>query len=249
MSWWSDLLENRRLRPQTVAHVDQGGARPGEMGDALRSWLTAAFGGGDGAEVREAAALARLRADPDRALADISAAYQNAPERHYALRWALVYAAGKLQTVSALAFLERVLADAIPPEQSHDIHLFSTVAEETSLRCRAVEGIASLAAMPHAGAQSALVKQLRHPSFTVCVTATLALRALPGRPIDDDEIRRLLPGSEAERVFAIRRITVQDLETPVEPGPRRTTPRPPGGLSGTDLRVPEQRRPPRAGGA
>ena len=233
------------LRPQTVAQIEA--TRPHEMSDMLRSWLAAAYGTGAGASAHEADAFARLRADPQRALADIAAAYRNAPERSYPLRWALVYAATKVQAAQALPFLDGVLADAIPPEQSDDIHLFSTVAEETSLRCRAVEGIASLAAT-HPDARNALVKQLRHPSFAVRVTATMALRELPGRPIGDDEIRRQLPSGEADRVFAIRRMTVKDLATPVEPGPRPTTPRPPGGLSGTDLRISERRRPPRAGG-
>jgi hypothetical protein len=247
MNWWKNLLEGRRLRPQTVALLDPRNGRSLEMSDSLRGWLAAAFSVGEGTKDREAEALGRLRADPERALAAVASAYEQAPEGDYAGRWALVYAASVLETPASLAFLERVLREPIPPERSNDIHHFSTVAEETSLRCRAIHGIAALASHADDPAVESLLNQLTHPSYTVRVTACQALRELPGRPVADDVIYRRLPAEEADRVFAVRRALVEEMVTPVEARARAAVPRPPGGESGREISRFGERRPPQIG--
>jgi hypothetical protein len=246
MSWWKNLLEGRRLRPQTVAPLEPQGDHSVEIGEPLRGWLNAAFGVGEEAGRREAEALDRFRADPERALAEVTAAYERAPEGDYALRWALVYGACQLRTQASLEFLERALQDPIPPERSHDIHHFSTVAEETSLRCRAISGIAAIAArMDDDRALGILLDQLAHPSYTVRVMTSQALVNLPRRPVPDEDIHSRLPSDEADGVMAMRRITVQDLPTPFEGEVGARALRPPGGESGVDGQEAGERRPPR----
>jgi hypothetical protein len=245
MSWWKNLLEGRRLRPQTVAPLEPQGDHSVEIGEPLRGWLDAAFGAGEEAGRREAEALDRFRADPERALAEVTAAYERAPEGDYALRWALVYGACQLRTQASLAFLERVLEEPIPPERSHDIHHFSTVAEETALRCRAVSGVADIAARTGDLALKILLDQLAHPSYTVRLMSRQALAELPGRPVPDEDIRSRLPPDEADRVMSMRRILVEDLPPPIEGAVRAKAPRPPGGESGIDGHKASKRIPPR----
>jgi hypothetical protein len=241
MSWWRALRESRRLRPQTVESIEPGQRL--EVSELLRLWLEAAFTEGEGAEQREAEALARLRAGTERALSDIVSAYDQAREDDYALRWALVYGAGQLGIGASLGFLERVLEAEIPPERSNDIHLFSTVAEETSLRCQAVRGISSLASAGNDDARASLLTQLSHASDTVRVIACQVLRGLPGKPVADEEIRRRLPPEDAERVLTIRQISVEELEPLLGGAARVTAPRPPGGESGTGLDLGASRPP------
>ncbi len=209
------------------------------MSEPVSAWLRVAFSEGEGAEQREAEALARLKVETDRALSDIEATYDRAREDDYPLRWALVYGAGQLGVPASVAFLERVLEAEIPPERSDDIHLFSTVAEETSLRCQAIYGMASLASAGDDRARASLLAQLSHPSYTVRVIACQVLRGFAG----DDEIRRRLPAEEAETVLTIRQISVDELEPLVEGAARVTAPRPPGGESGTELDVRAARPP------
>jgi hypothetical protein len=201
------------------------------VSEQLSTWLRAAFSEGEDAEQRESEALARLRIEPDRALRDIEATYDRAPETDYPLRWALVYGAGELHLADAVAFLERVLESEIPSERSDDIHLFSSVAEETSLRCQAIYGMAFLASAGDDRARASLLSQVSHPSYTVRVIACQALRSL----VSDDEIRKRLPNEDAEAVLAIRRISVDELEPLLEGAARVSAPRPPGGESGTAL--------------
>jgi hypothetical protein len=233
MSWWQALKEGRRLRPQTVEPVEPGERL--EVSEPLGTWLGAAFGEDEGAEQREAKALAQLRAQPEGSLRDIVTAYDRAPEHEYALRWALVYGAAQLGLAASVGFLARVLEEEIPPERSNDIHLLSTVAEETSLRCQAVRGIADVAEGGDDRARESLLAQLSNPSYTVRVIACQALRGLRQKPVPDDEIRRRLSADEAEGILAIRQVSVEELEPLLVGAVQVTAPRPPGGESGTEL--------------
>jgi hypothetical protein len=245
MTWWRALRESRRLRLQTVEPVELG-ERP-EVSGLLNAWLEAAFSEGEDAEQREDEALARLRGESERALSDIVVAYNRAGEDDYSLRWALVYAAGRLGVGASLAFLDHVLEEEIPPERSNDIHLFSTVAEETSLRCQSVRGISSLASAGDDQARESLLAQLSHPNLAVRIVACQALRDLAEGAITDEEIRTRLHPEEIERVLTTRRVPVEELELLVRGAARVTLPRPPGGESGTELDL-GAARPPRVAG-
>ena len=243
MNWWRTLRESRRLPPQTVESVELG--ERVEVSEPLRSWLESAFSGGEGAAEREAEALARLRSEPERSLSDIVMAYDRAREEDYPLRWALVYGAGQLGVRDGLAFLERVVASDLPPERSSDIH-HSTVAEETSLRCQAVRGIAALASRADDLARESLLAQLSHPSLTVRVIACQVARDLELDPVKDEEIRQRLPAEDAEHLLSIRRVSVDELEPLLSGTARVTAPRPPGGESGAELNL-GATKPPTAG--
>lgn len=233
MSWWQTLRQSRRLPPQTVEPIAVGDGFEFEMSELLGAWLRVAFSESEDAEQREGDALARLRAEPDRALSEIVMTCDRAREHDYPLRWALVYCAGQLGVADSLGFLEGVLESEIPPERSNDIHLFSTVAEETSLRCQAVRGMSYLASTGDNRARASLLAQLSHPSYTVRVIACQVLRELTG----DDEIRKRLPSEEAEAVLAIRQVSVDELEPLLAGAAQVRAPRPPGGESGTELDV------------
>jgi len=239
------LRESRRLSPQTVEPVEPGERL--EVSGLLREWLDVAFSEEEDAEQREAEALARLSAESERSLSDIVTVYNRAGENDYALRWALVYAAGRLGVGASLAFLERVLEDEIPPERSTDIHLFSTVAQETSLRCQSVRGMSLLASAGDDQARASLIAQLSHPNLAVRIVACQEVRDLPEGALPDEEMRRRLHPEEIERVLTTRRVSVEDLEPLVHGVAHVPLPRPPGGESGTELDL-GAARPPRAAG-
>lgn len=164
MGWWTKLREGHDLRPDTTAPVAPKTTL--KMSGELRAWLQAAFSS-PGSTANEAEALARMQEDPVRSAKQLRDVYDQAEEQNYSLRWALVYAAGQLGEPVAISFFDHVLRAPIPPERSDDIHHFSSVAQETSLRCRAVQGLASLAAKNNDEALQSLLRQLGHPSFTV----------------------------------------------------------------------------------
>lgn len=207
MGWLSKLRDGLRYHPQTTVPV----ARPATTLDpALRAWVDAAFGAGPDAAAKEKEALERLREASERAQASIERAYTESREDEYSLRWALVYAAGQLQAAAAVPFLDRVAREPQGRERSRDLHHFSTVAEDTSRHCRAVAGLAAIAAGGDATALAALVAQLGNASYAVRATTVLELRALSGQPVSDAEIRERL-GSDAEEIMAIRRVAVREL--------------------------------------
>jgi hypothetical protein len=245
MSWWRALREGRKLRPQTVEAVEHSERL--EVGELVGTWLEAAFTAGEGAEQREAEALGRLRAQREHALTEIATTYTRAGQGHHSLRWALVYAAGQLGGRDSLAFLERVLEQEMPTERSNDIHLFSTVAEETSIRCQAVRGISSLASAGDELARASLLAQLSHPQLTVRVVACQEVRDLPGEPVLDQEIRGRLHPEEIERVPTTRRVSLEELEPLLHGVGRVNVPRPPGGESGTKFDL-GAARPPKVAG-
>jgi hypothetical protein len=241
MGWWRRLREGNHLRPDTTAPA----AAPMTLNVSgeLQNWLQAAFHGPGSAD-SEVAALARMRRDPVRSAEELRNLYDQAGEQNFALRWALVHAAGQLGEPVTIGFFEQVLRAPIPPERSNDIHHFSSVAEETSLRCRAVDGLASLAAKNDDNALQSLLQQLKHPSFTVRAMACLSLRELPGGPLNEADIRRHLAPEEIDRVLAVRRVSIQEATAPEEPRASRRIRRPPSGEFGVDATRPG-RRPPR----
>lgn len=174
-------------------------------------------------------------------------AYKLAPETEYAFRFALVYAAGEIRSPVALGFLEEVLAKEIPPERWPGGHQRSTVAQETSIRCQAVEAIAGIAAIPDAEGLSSIVRIVRDLDYAVRVMAAQAIRDLPGRPITDEQIRQALPKGEAETILAMRRVPVTELTVEEVPVRNRGL-RPPPDADATDrIQIAGRRPPPRIG--
>lgn len=225
MSFFGDLaaiLRPGTRRPQTTAARD-GGVR---VSAGLQQWLTAAFATIDSpdatsgdvrTDVAERAALERLREDPDRAVADASAAYWRTGETDFGLRWALVHCAAELRTPAATAFLADVLAAPIAAERSRDVHLFSSVGEETTQRFRALEGLRGLAADGDSRALDALNEGLRHPLHAVRVAAYQQLRELPPDRVDAADLAARLDDRDRVSVEGLRRVDVEEVGAPGEP--------------------------------
>src|SRR5215213_4667587 len=121
MGWWAKLREGRGLRPDIVAGREADTTV--EMSGDLQAWLQAAFSAPDSVGT-EASALARMRENAAQSAKEIRDVYDRAAEQHFALRWALVYAAGRLAEPATISFFESVLGAPIPPERSRDIHRF-----------------------------------------------------------------------------------------------------------------------------
>ena len=207
MGW----LSFGRGRIRTTAPVARG---PAVISGPLREWLSAAFTEGAAAEDRESAALDRLRAEPDETVRQLVDAYGRVGEDDYALRWALVHCAARVEHPVILPFFDQVLRDAIPPERSHDVHLFSTVAEETAIRLQALAGLATLAARGDSAAVDLLLEGLRHDSATVRAMASVELRELPEGRVADGAIESRLDPDEWSGLRSLRRRPVDEVEPP-----------------------------------
>jgi hypothetical protein len=238
MSWWRQIAESRRLRPTTVAPEGV----PRAVDRLLQPWLAAAFGTDRGGE----AELERLRADPNATIDAVRRSYADAAKSDELMRWALVYCAAELATPDGFEFLSSVLDEPVPSERSVDIHHFSSVAEETTIRFQAARGLAVLAAAGHDDAQRRLTAALEHPLYAVRATAAQLLRELPNRPVSDEELRRRLPARDVEEIMRLKRMPVDEVRTEVEEErAKTTTPKPPQGSSGRQLTDSEARRAPR----
>ena len=180
MSWLADLIKARRGRPQTTAAlVDEAGLDPD-----VRDWLRASYVSDEHVQRQQAADRLRGRGEPAVA---VLVGVHGLATRDHALRWAIVRCASEVGGPRSVEFLGNVLGSEVPPEESRDIHHYSTVAEETAQRMQAIRGLADLAAA-HPEAVVALLNALDHPLRAVRFTAYRALAGLPRDVVGHSEI-------------------------------------------------------------
>jgi hypothetical protein len=230
-----------RRRAGTVRTVETTGESSNPIRDTpggtlLRDYLRVAHSQGEETEVAYQASLKQLQNHPAEIVSEIGHAYSATPAKDYSLRWALVYCASKLAHEAALPFLLDVVHAPVPPEESKDIHLFSTVAEETSIRLRAIDGIERLAASGNAEARESLFNFLRLPLFSLRVAASQGLLGLSDGKSYRSRILKIL--GEDDFILDIKRVTTPEAATVgqsldrLSPDQRRASRTPPPPLPG-----------------
>ena len=194
MSWITELLQSRRLRPQTTSPKGTVAA----IDASVKAWLDAAYGVEEGSERQQSEAVDRLREQGPAAIESVAGEYWSNPHE-YALRWAMVRCASEVGGDDAAAFLAEVVAAEVGPETSRDIHHFSSVAEETSQRMQALRGLRAAADSGISGAAESVLEALSHPLTAVRYTAYTQARELSTELLDNVEGARVrLQRSELE---------------------------------------------------
>src|SRR5262245_60374283 len=129
--------------------VLKSSARPaaeGSFAGRVEAYLKSLYTSGDDADDRHTRALEELRRDPGEAVIALAKAEACCHGRDYPRRWALVYAASRMDHDAALPYLRELVLTPIPAADTRDAHAFSVAREETILRTTAIEGIGRLAA-------------------------------------------------------------------------------------------------------
>jgi hypothetical protein len=182
----------------------------------LRQALAAMYASGEDAEDMHDQAVDSLRRYPEETVVAITAEYGRCPAGDYALRRALVRAAGVIDHTSAIPFLASVALAEIPQEQSAQPHSFSTVAEETIIRMTAVDGIARRAQEGDEDAADLLMKCVESPSFSVRRAAVAGLMSTPYGDERRGEIEALVPPDQ-RFIFELRNVSVTEAEQVRDP--------------------------------
>jgi hypothetical protein len=165
-------------------------------GTLIRDYLRIAFVAGNVTDVSEEATVERMRQTSGAVIEELKYIYDSIAREAYNARWAIIYCATKLESPAVLPFLTEVIKSSIPPEESRNIHLYSTIAEETTIRMRALEGIRLLAANGNREAQDLLFSFLQLPSLSLRIGACQALITLPDGERNRIRIREQLPTGE-----------------------------------------------------
>jgi hypothetical protein len=121
------------------------------------------------------ALLEKLKSNPQDYVAELGDAFTKLGETEYNARWLIVYCASQFESPEFIPLLSRIAKSEIPGEKSKDIHLFSTVAEETAIRFTATEGIKSIAQKNHRQAEAELFDLLRSKYITLNIVACQSL--------------------------------------------------------------------------
>jgi hypothetical protein len=207
----------------------------------IAAWLAAAYDTAGWDERTERDAVERLRSRGADGMTAVAHAYWAHPTDH-SLRWAMVRCASDVGGGDAEAFLADVLAAEIGPETSHDIHNFSSVAEESSQRMQAVRGLAAAAAAGSERAVAALAITLDHPVAAVRYVASVVVRDLPAEVRASEALAAGQRRTEEE--FRDTRVAdVADLRFPEERFERERQPAPPA-ADGRTAERPSTRRAP-----
>jgi len=139
----------------------------GPFAERINHYLTTLYASGDAAEERNAAALDEFRRDAGEAVIALAKAGACCHEHDYPRRWALVYAAARLEHDAALPYFRELVLTPVPEAQPRGGHGFSAAREETVLRTTAVEGVGRLAARGNRAALKALYEFLDVPSISI----------------------------------------------------------------------------------
>jgi hypothetical protein len=153
--------------------------------------LETLYASGEDADERHTHALEELRRDPAEAVIAIAKAEGRCPRNDYPRRWALVYAATRMDHDSALPYLRDLVLTPIPESDGRDPHAFSIAREETILRTTAIDGIGRAAARKNKQALEALLEFLDIPSISIRRASIQAI--LAADPSYRDSVAQRIP--------------------------------------------------------
>jgi hypothetical protein len=139
----------------------------GPFAERINHYLNTLYASGDDAEQLHAEALEALRRDAGEAVIALAKAGACCHESDYPRRWALVYAATKMEHDAALPYFRELVLAPIPDPDPRGGHGPSAAREETILRTTAIEGVGRLAEHGNGDALKALDEFLDIPSISV----------------------------------------------------------------------------------
>ncbi len=183
----------------------------------LANLISAMYQAGDDADTNYKTALKRLRERPAEVVIEIARGERCCHEDDYQTRFALIHAAAEMKHPATLPFLINLVLTPLPAERSSDPHSFSSVAEETILRTRAIEGVGRMA-KENREALDALFEFLKQPSLSMRRAAIQSLLAVRRDAFTRKKIAALLP---EEHRFLLDLKAVDVREVPQIKNPER----------------------------
>jgi hypothetical protein len=174
-----------------VSQHSVASAGEGRFADRISRYLNTVYSTDDNAEERQKSALEELRREAGEAVIALAKADARCAPHDYPRRWALVYAATRLNHDAALPYLRELVLAPIPPREPREGHALSTAREETILRTTAIEGVGQLAERGNKQALEALLEFLDIPSISIRRASIQAI--LSAEPTYRDKIAERIP--------------------------------------------------------
>ncbi|HEX7483185.1 MAG TPA: hypothetical protein VF350_06940 [Candidatus Bathyarchaeia archaeon] len=165
-----------------------------EVGRNLHSLVTALSNGSENSSV----ILEKLKNSPQECAKELTIVFTKLHESAYNAKWLLVYCTSQFELPEFIDLLKEIAQSEIPPEKSKNLHLFSTIAEETTIRLRAVEGLKSIARTDNKEAESVLFELLKSNYITLSIASCQGLLE-----INEDNKTKILTMLPKERQFII----------------------------------------------
>lgn len=166
---------------------------------------------GGEAEQRYQEALEPLHERHEAVVDAVSAAVlEGTRGERYLERWGLTHLLVELRSPRAATTFDELLAQPIPEEKSPDTHLFSSRAEELTIRSAAIDGLEALAAGGDEEASEILLRHLDSEHFTIRRAVVQALRAA-GDDAVLRQVRERLDAQGESELMDIDRADVTDV--------------------------------------
>lgn len=222
-------------------------ASSGRFADRINRYLKTLFETDDDADEHQKRVLEELRSEAGEAVVALAKAEAGCKPHDYPQRWALVYAATRMDHDAALPYLRELVLTPIPPSKAGDAHHFSVAREETILRTTAIEGIGRLAERGNQQALDALFEFLDTDSISVCRASTQAILSV--NPDYRDRVAERIP-SKFHYLLDVRPAQVKEIPQVKDPKKHLkdkkmlgTKPRPPKLATPKSPKQPKQRSP------
>jgi hypothetical protein len=177
----------------------------GRFADRITRYLRTLYATGDDVEQRHMNALEELRREAGEAVVALAKAEACCHRHDYPRRWALVYAAARLDDDAALPYFRELVLTPIPPSGARDAHAFSAAREETILRTTAIEGVGRLAKRGNKLALKALLEFLDIPSISIRRASIQAI--LSAEPAYREKLAERIP-SDFQYLLDVQRVQV-----------------------------------------
>jgi hypothetical protein len=198
--------------------------RSGPFAQQIDQYLNTLYASGNDAEQRHAEALDALRRNAGESVIALAKAGACCHKSDYPRRWALVYAAAKMEHDAALPYFRELVLAPIPDPHPRGGHGFSAAREETILRTTAIEGVGRLAERGNGAALQALYEFLDIPSISVRRATIQAV--LKVDPKARGKLAKRLP-SDCHHLLDVRTIPVKKAPQVKNPRAHLRSRRPP----------------------
>jgi hypothetical protein len=166
-------------------------------GERVKEHVRASMGHGEDAEAKYQESLTKLRAEPGAAEA-LYETYRKIPAENYMLRTMLTEGLKELRSPGALAHLNDIAKERIPPDKHPENTEINTRTDEVVIRITAVEGISILAANQSTEAENMLLELTGHEDLTVRQMAAKGYLSSSQGDVEEklQALRRKLPQTE-----------------------------------------------------
>ncbi len=144
------------------------------------------------ADAKYNASITELKKNATEAIVLLNDAYNKTEAKHYFNRWGIVKTMGELENPSAVKPLADIAFSKIGPEESKDLHHFSSQEEEAVIRIRAIEGLGLLAKQGDAYADRTLLQIALDSTISNSAMRLRAIKAYLRSGKNTDERAKLL---------------------------------------------------------